>query len=176
MLVLASNEAALSERVVAAARALPAAAHVQADSAWARRLESVLALGRTVAVMLGAILGLALLAVTFNTIRLQIITRRDEIELCRLLGATDAYVRRPFFHLGVLQGLAGGLLAVGVVAAALAYLDREITLIALQYETRIQLDLLSWYELVLSLAVATGLSWMGTFASVSAHLRKIGQS
>ena len=75
----------------------------------------------------------ALVAVTFNTIRLQILTQRDEIEVSKLIGATDAFIRRPFYYLGLLQGLAGGLLALAVVAAALALLNREVRALAESY-------------------------------------------
>ena len=67
---------------------------------------------RSAVALLGALLGVGLVAVTFNTIRLQILTQRAEIEVAKLIGATDAFIRRPFYYLGLLQGLAGGLVAV----------------------------------------------------------------
>src|SRR5205823_7697100 len=69
--------------------------------------------------------GLALVAVTFNTIRLQILTQRDEIELCRLIGATHAYIRRPYFYLGSLLGLFGGIAALAIVLSGLTVLRSE---------------------------------------------------
>src|SRR5690606_16671515 len=115
-----------SGRIAEAARRLPKVSHVQADAAWAERLDALLALGRSALALLALLLGLALVAVTFNTIRLQILTQRAEIEVSRLVGATDAYIQRPFFYFGVLQGLLGGLLALAIVAGSLVLLDPDV--------------------------------------------------
>src|SRR5205814_4046414 len=109
---------------------LPGVAHVQADTLWARRLAALARIGRLGFGLLAALLGAGLFAVTFNTIRLQILTQREEIEVSKLIGATDAFIRRPFYYLGLLQGLAGGAMAVGIVAAALALLNREVSVLA----------------------------------------------
>lgn len=74
----------------------PGLAHVQLDSAWAQKLDALLKFGRQVVVLLAVLLSIALVAVTFNTIRLQILTQRDEIEISGLIGATPAFIRRPF--------------------------------------------------------------------------------
>src|SRR5690606_5386454 len=103
IVTMASRDAAAADRWAAAARELPRVTHVQSDTLWARRLDAFLRLGRAAATVLGAVLGLALVAVTFNTIRLQILTQREEIEVARLVGATDSFVRRPFFYLGAVQ-------------------------------------------------------------------------
>ena len=89
-------------------RQWPRVAHVQLDAQWARRLDAGLRFARVVAAVLGTLLGIALVAVTFNTIRLQVLTRREEIEVIKLIGATDAFIQRPFLYFGALQGLAGG--------------------------------------------------------------------
>ena len=68
---------------------------------------------------LAALLGIAVVAVTFNTIRLQVLTRRDEIEIASLVGATPAWLRRPFLYFGMLQGAAAGMVATGAGAALL---------------------------------------------------------
>ena len=99
------------ERLRDEAKAWPKVAHVQLDSEWARRLDAALRFGRTSVAVLGFLLAAALVAVTFNTIRLQILTRRDEIEVSKLIGATNPFIRRPFLWFGALQGLAGGILA-----------------------------------------------------------------
>src|SRR5439155_18415075 len=117
---------ALGDRLEVEFKALPKVAHVQADSAWVRRLDALLRLGRPAVSLLSGLLGLALVAVTFNTIRLQILTQRDEIELCRLIGATHAYIRRPYFYLGSLLGLFGGIAAVAIVLSGLTLLNRDM--------------------------------------------------
>src|SRR6266581_1251933 len=108
VVTLAASDPELAERLERQFRALPKVAHVQVDSAWLRRLDTLLRLGRTTVALLGALLGLALVAVTFNTIRLQILTQRDEIEVSRLIGATRAYVQRPFIYLGSFSACSAG--------------------------------------------------------------------
>ena len=100
------------------AAAWPKVAHVQLDSEWARKLDAALRFGRTAVGILGGLLAAALVAVTFNTIRLQILTRREEIEVSKLIGATNPFIRRPFLWFGALQGVAGGLAAWLIIALA----------------------------------------------------------
>ena len=113
---LASNDGDLAARVAERARKSKVAAQTQVDSAWIRRLDALLGVGKTALLLLGSVLAVALIAVTFNTIRLQILTQRDEIEVSRLVGATDAYVRRPFLYLGGVLGALGGIAALAIVA------------------------------------------------------------
>ncbi|MDR1163935.1 MAG: ABC transporter permease, partial [Candidatus Accumulibacter sp.] len=87
----------------------PEVEHVQLDSEWVRRFDVFLRIGRIMIAMLAGLFGGALIIVTFNTIRLQILAQADEIEVARLIGATNAFVRRPFQYFGFLQGLLGGL-------------------------------------------------------------------
>ena len=116
---------------------------MQADSAWVRRMDTLLRLGRTMVTVLAILLGFGLVAVTFNTIRLQILTQRDEIEVSRLIGATDAYIRRPFFYLGSLLGVLGGAAALLIVLAALAILNRDLAQLAALYGSDFRLRVLA---------------------------------
>jgi len=97
------GSAAALEALAADVRALPGVAQVQVDSAWAQRLGALARIGRLALGALATLLASGLVAVTFNTIRLQILTQREEIEVSQLLGATDAFIRRPFFYLGLLR-------------------------------------------------------------------------
>jgi cell division transport system permease protein len=152
---------------------LPGVAHVQADAVWARRLAAIAAIAQLGLWVLAALLGAALVAVTFNTIRLQILTQRDEIEVSKLIGATDAFIRRPFYYLGLLQGLAGGAVALAVVAAALALLNREVRLLADSYGSNFRLAFIGSAEALAILLIAATLGWLGAQLSVSRHLRQI---
>jgi cell division transport system permease protein len=152
---------------------LAGVAHVQADSVWARRLVALERLGRLGIVLLAALLGAGLVAVTFNTIRLQILTQREEIEVCKLIGATDAYIRRPFYYLGLLQGAAGGGFALAIVAALLAVLNSEVRPLADSYGSGFRFAFLSLSGAAAVLALAGGLGWLGAHLSVSRHLRQI---
>jgi cell division transport system permease protein len=152
---------------------LPGVAHVQADAVWARRLAAIAAIAQLGLWVLAALLGAALVAVTFNTIRLQILTQRDEIEVSKLIGATDAFIRRPFYYLGLLQGLAGGAVALAVVAAALALLNREVRVLADSYGSNFRLAFIGSGAALATLLIAATLGWLGAQLSVSRHLRQI---
>jgi cell division transport system permease protein len=152
---------------------LPGVAQVQADAVWARRLAAIGAIAQLGVWLLAALLGAALVAVTFNTIRLQILTQRDEIEVSKLIGATDAFIRRPFYYLGLLQGLVGGAIALTIVAAALVLLNREVRVLADSYGSSFRLAFLSVPEALAVVLFAGLLGWLGAHLSVSRHLRAI---
>jgi cell division transport system permease protein len=149
---------------------LPGVAHVQADAAWARRLAAFASVGRVAVWLLSALLGIGLIAVTFNTIRLQILTQRDEIELCRLIGATHAYIRRPYFYLGSLLGLFGGIAALVIVLSGLTVLNRDLADLAYLYGSTVSLKFPSPNEMISALLAAVALGWLGAYLSVSRHL------
>lgn len=158
------------EKLAAEFRKWPKVAQVQLDSDWARRLAALLKIGRTGVVLLALLLGVGLVAITFNTIRLQVMTRRAEIELSRLLGATDAFIRRPFHYFGILLGLAGGIVAWLIVAAATWWLSAPITDLARLYSLDFALRPLSIIDSVLLLVAAAGLGWLGASLSLHQHL------
>jgi cell division transport system permease protein len=153
---------------------LPGVAHIQADTAWARRLAAVAAIGRLALWLLTFLLGLGLVAVTFNTIRLQILTQRDEIEVSKLIGATDSFIRRPFYYLGLLQGVVGGVIASTIVWIALALLNREVRVLAESFGSAFRISYLSPEDALAVVALAGLLGWLGAHLSVSKHLREIG--
>lgn len=154
-------------------RRAPSVAHVQADAVWARRLASLARLGRMAVLLLAALLAFGLVAVTFNTIRLQILTQRDEIEVSKLIGATDAFIRRPFLYLGLLQGLAGGALALGIVWAGLHLLNGEVRTLAQTYGSSFRFDFLSQGDALAVMLFAGALGWLGASLSVSRYLLEI---
>jgi cell division transport system permease protein len=152
---------------------LPGVAHVQADAVWARRLAAAAAIVELGVALLAALLGAGLVAVTFNTIRLQILTQREEIEVSKLIGATDAFIRRPFYYLGLVQGLLGGAVALVLVLAALAVLNREVRGLADSYGSSFRFGFLSIGEALAVLLFAALLGWIGAQLSVSRHLSSI---
>ena len=173
VVTLAENEPELARRLEQEIKDLPRIAHVQADSAWVQRVSSLLNFGRTTVMLMAALLSFALVAVTFNTIRLQILTQRGEIELSKLIGATDAYIRRPFFYLGALQGVFGGLAAWVMVELAIFVLNRDLVGLATLYGANAKLQPLGLADGLAVLAFAAALGWLGTFLSVSRHLHQI---
>jgi len=173
VVTLAASEPELSRRLEQEIKGFPRVAHVQADSAWVQRVSGLLRFGRTAVALMATLLSFALVAVTFNTIRLQIMTQRDEIEVSKLIGATNAYIRRPFFYLGAFQGMLGGLAACVIVDLAIVVLNRDLAGLATLYGSDWILQLLGLTDGLAVLAFAAALGWLGTFVSVSKHLYKI---
>jgi cell division transport system permease protein len=152
---------------------LPGVAHVQTDATWARRLAALSRLANAFLWMLAVLLGAGLVAVTFNTVRLQILTQKDEIEVTKLLGGTDAFVARPFQYLGLFQGLAGGILALLIVAVGLALLNREVAPLAASYGSSFRLAFPSAADAAAIFLAAGLLGWLGAFLSLRRHLREL---
>ena len=173
--VVTAREDAIEPLAADLAR-LPGVAHVQADALWARRLASLARVARVGLWLLAGLLGVALVAVTFNTIRLQILTQRDEIEVSKLIGATDAFIGRPFHYAGLLQGLAGGIVALAVVAASLALLNREVRALSESYGSDFRFAFLAGGDAAAVVLFAGLLGWLGAHLSVRRHLRAIEPS
>ncbi|MDE2598277.1 MAG: permease-like cell division protein FtsX [Rhodocyclaceae bacterium] len=150
---------------------LPHVDQVQVDSAWAKRLSVLLNLGRTVVWLLAGLFGIGLIALVFNTIRLQVLTKREEIEVSRLLGATDTYIGRPFYYFGALQGLLGGLLACAIVFASFAILQARVAELAELYRMGFELHQLKLTDILALLGLSAALGWLGAALSVRQHLR-----
>ena len=165
-----SADPALLEALRVEASGWPAVEHVQLDSEWARKLDAALKIGRLLVTLLGVLLAIALVAVTFNTIRLQILTRRDEIEVSKLIGATNHFIRRPFLYLGGLQGLLGGAAAWLIVAFAVQMLNHELQAFGGLFGLSPRLGQMSPQQIGVLLALAALLGWLGAWMSVSRHL------
>jgi cell division transport system permease protein len=154
-------------------RALPGVAHVQVDSAWARRLGALAGIARLAIALLATLLAFGLVAITFNTIRLQILTQRAEIEISKLIGATDAFIRRPFFYLGALQGFAGGLVALAILHASMAALNVGVAELAATYGSTFRLEFLNAGDAAAVVLFTAALGWFGALLSVSKYLLEI---
>lgn len=147
--------------------------HVQLDSAWIHKLAALLDFGRMAVAILAALLSFALIAITFNTIRLQILTRREEIEVAKLIGATDAFIRRPFLYFGLTQGLLGGIAAWLLVAGSLMLLNHQVGALTQLYASNFSLQHLSLGDSLTLLGFSAYLGWLGAWFSVSQHLWQI---
>ncbi|TFW19760.1 FtsX-like permease family protein, partial [Massilia arenosa] len=152
---------------------LPNVDTVQVDSAWVKRLAALLGILRLILLMLALTLGTVVVAVVFNTIRLQVLTQRDEIAVSKLLGATDNFIHRPFYYTGALLGLCAGAVALGAVALALQPLNAAIAEFARLYASEFQLAPLPPLGIAALLAVSAALGLVGAVLSVQRHLRRL---
>jgi cell division transport system permease protein len=149
---------------------LPMVELAQLDSAWAYKLEALLNFGRIAVLILAVLLSLALIAITFNTIRLQILTQRDEIEVARLIGATNGFIRRPFLYFGAIQGLLGGIMAWLIISLSMLLLNWQLDALSQLYASRFSLHLLSPGDGLTLLLFSMYLGWLGAWLSVARHL------
>jgi len=154
-------------------RGLPGVDSVQVDSAWVKRLAALLNVLRLALLLLAITLGVVVIAVVFNTIRLQVLTQRDEIAVSKLLGATDNFIHRPFYYTGALLGLCAGAVALGAVALALRPLNTAVAEFARLYASEFQLTPLPALGLAGLLAISAGLGLVGAMLSVQRHLARL---
>lgn len=161
------------EKVAEQIRALPNIDTVQVDSAWVKRLAALLGVLRLALLGLALTLGMVVVAVVFNTIRLQVLTQRDEIAVSKLLGATDNFIHRPFYYTGALLGLCAGAVALGAVSLALHPLNGAIAQFARLYASEFQLAPLGPANVAILLAVSALLGLSGAVLSVQRHLARL---
>ncbi|MDT3706824.1 MAG: permease-like cell division protein FtsX [Thiobacillus sp.] len=150
---------------------LPGVAETHLDSQWAGRLQAALALGRTVVWVLAGLFAIALTAISGNAIRAQVLARHNEIQVSRLIGATDRHIRRPFLYLGALQGLLGGLAAGVVLAVVGVILRAPVERLAALYGSSFHLLPPTVIEIVGVLGLTTLFGWLGAWLTVSRTLR-----
>jgi cell division transport system permease protein len=153
--------------------ALPEADLVQVDTAWVERLRAMLALIGRLVDFATVLLGLAVAIVVGNTIRLEINNRSVEIEVTKLVGGTDGFIRRPFLYLGACYGLAGALVAGVVVAAGLLLLEPPVRAVAALYGSSLSLRGLSVVESAALVGGGTLLGWAGAGLAAARHLKAI---
>jgi cell division transport system permease protein len=152
---------------------LPDVDLVQLDAQWLRRLDAMLDIARRAVLLAAGLFALAVAVVVFNTIRLDIQNRRDEIEVVKLIGATDAFIRRPFLWEGMLLGASGGLAAWLLIEAGLLVLAEPVRTLAGLYGAEYALLGPGIAGLGALLGTGAGLGWLGSFAAVTRHLGEI---
>jgi cell division transport system permease protein len=152
---------------------LPEVAQAKLDEKWLQRLYAILDLVQRAVMMIAGALALAVLIVVGNTIRLDIENRRDEIEVMKLIGAPNSYIRRPFLYTGLWYGLTGGVLACLLVQAGVMSLVQPARQLAGLYDSQATLQGLSLNAAAAVFAAGLGLGWLGAFWAVSRHLRHI---
>lgn len=155
-----------------ALQALPEADVVQHDATWRQRLDGWLRFGGRVALVLAALLGLGALLVVGNTVRLDIQSRREEIGVLQLLGATDGFIRRPFLYLGACYGLAAGAIALAMLTAADLALRVPLAELAASYGSRFALQGFNLQQAACLVAGAGLLGWLGAGLVTGHYLRQ----
>jgi cell division transport system permease protein len=155
-----------------ALQALPEADVVQHDAAWRQRLDGWLRFGGRFALVLAALLGLGALLVVGNTVRLDIQSRREEIGVLQLLGATDGFIRRPFLYLGASYGVVAGALALALLTAADMAMRAPLAELAASYGSAFALQGFNGVQAAGIVAGAGLLGWLGAGLVTGHYLRQ----
>lgn len=146
---------------------------VRLDLQWVQRLHGITEVARRGAQIIACLLALAVLMIVGNTIRLEIQGRHEEIAIVKLVGATDAFVRRPYLYQGFWLGLLGGLIAWMLVASAVVILDPPVTRVAQLYHSGFRLLGPGILESAALLGFGALIGWIGAGVAVSRHLSAI---
>jgi cell division transport system permease protein len=146
---------------------------VQLDTEWVKRLHAMLDILRRVVLLTAGLLGAGVVLIVGNTIRLDILNRRQEIEVMKLVGASDGFARRPFLYSGIWYGLGGGLIALILVAVAAVILAKPVDSLAKLYGSQFRLRGLGFTTTVGVLGLAVGLAWLGSWLAATRHIRSI---
>ncbi len=152
---------------------LPETDLVQVDTEWVQRFLAILDMLQRAIAMGGVLLGVAIIIIIGNTIRLDIQNRREEIEVTKLIGASNAFVRRPFLYTGLWYGLGGGLLALALVGYGLYALDEPITRLAGLYNSGFSALGLDLRESLTIVGVGVLLGLTGSWIAAARHMRRI---
>jgi cell division transport system permease protein len=146
---------------------------VQIDAQWVTRFNAILGVLRRLLIIAAAILGAGVIAVIGNTVRLEILNRRGEIEVTKLVGGSNGFVRRPFLYAGILYGLGGALFAWAIAAGAIAVLAAPVATLAGTYGSHYALVGPTSRELAILIGGGILLGWLGAWLSATRHLRSI---
>lgn len=152
---------------------LPETDFVQVDTEWVQRFHAILDIVRQAVAIGAALLGIAIVVIIGNTIRLDIENRRDEIEVTKLIGASNAFVRRPFLWTGFWYGLFGGLMALALVYYGLFLLQAPVARLAGLYQGNISIAAMSLFEAAAIVGVGIFLGLFGSWLTAARHMRRI---
>lgn len=145
----------------------------QFDYKWLQRLGRMMELGQAAVTVLMLLFGLAVVVVVANTIRLDVASHAEEIEILALVGAGNAFVRQPFLYTGLWYGLMGGLLAVLLLSLTMLYLGGPLGLLLETYGTVFSLRGLGFNNTLWVLTGGSLLGWLGAWVSVQRYLRRL---
>lgn len=143
------------------------------DVQWLERLQALLGLAKDILGGLGVLLCLSVVLIVGNTIRLNILSQREAIVVMKLVGATDAFIQRPFLYTGVWYGFIGGILAWLATAILIWWVEGSVLKVTELYETQFKLAGLSFNEMLMVWLIAIILGLAGSYLAVRRHIRSI---
>lgn len=155
---------------------LPEVDLAQLDLEWLGKIYAMMNVAERAAWVLGVLLAIAVLLIVGNTVRVSIQQRRTEIEVCKLVGGTNSFIRRPFLYMGIIQGAIGGVLAIILVSSALFLLNEPVVQLSTLYQSNFELLGMGFLFSLLLLLSSMALGWFGSLFTVSYYIREIEPS
>ncbi|MBW3567200.1 MAG: permease-like cell division protein FtsX [Proteobacteria bacterium] len=161
------------EKLVADISAMPEADIVQLDTQWLKRLNAILEIINRGLVVIAGMFALAVVIIVGNTIRLDIQNRREEIVVTKLIGGTNAFIRRPFLYTGFWYGVGGGIMAWLLIGIALLIMEEPVARLSGLYGSDFTLQGLGFEGALAVLGAGALFGWLGSLVAVSRHLGEI---
>lgn len=152
---------------------MPEVAIAKMDTEWLERLYTLLAIAQRVIAIITTLFAIAIVLIIGNTIRLDIQSRYQEIIVTRLIGATNAFIRRPFLYGGLWYGLLGGISAWVIVELSYLAISSPLNHLGLLYQKTLVFITFSIWDVILLLSLSTLLGLVGSWFAVDRHLRQI---
>ena len=172
-LLSGETDVSQAESLINSIEALESVEDVQVDMLWIQRLNAITEIGEKVVLAISIALGIGVLLIVGNTIRLAIQGRQEEIIVVKLVGGTDAYVRRPFLYTGTLLGLFGAVIASFMLIGCFIWIGRSVEILASLYQSQFELVGLGLSGVLVLCAIGAVTGLIGAWIAVMQHLRKI---
>jgi cell division transport system permease protein len=147
--------------------------HALLNTEWAKRLSTLLSLGKKIIFFIALLITVALLVIIGNTVRMQILTQKDEIEVSNLMGATNSFIRTPFLYAGMLYGLLGGLLAIAILILIIQLYNQSIAQLSSLYSSDLSL---LWFNFPLFIGIIVSsifIGWLGSYLATTRAIASI---
>jgi cell division transport system permease protein len=154
-------------------QSIPGVEHVLLNTEWAKRLSALLILGKKIILLVTSLLAIALLVIIGNTIRMQILTQKDEVIVSKLIGATNSFIRIPFLYSGVIYGLFGGLLAIIILMIVIKVFNLSVQQLSNLYSSNFSLPLVNVELFIGIIGFAVFIGWLGSYLAVSRSIASI---
>lgn len=152
---------------------IPNIDHVMLNTDWSKRLDTLLATANNIIAFIALLLAIGLILIIGNTIRMQIMTQRDEIEVSYLIGATNQFIRTPFLYAGTIYGLLGGIIGVGIVAFSIHHINQYLANLSDFYNNDLNIAMLDTSLLIVIILTATAIGWLGAYIAVNRTISSI---
>ena len=152
---------------------IPGVEQALLNAEWAKRLATLLSIGKKLIFFIAALLTIVLLVIIGNTVRMQILTQKDEIEVSYLIGATNSFIRTPFLYAGVFYGLFGSALAILMIAGMIQTFNYSVLEISRLYNSDFSLTLFNANLFLTVIGVAVIIGWIGSYFAVTRAINVI---